>query len=369
VIGWVLASACLGAACSPSHPVTTGAQTAPPASVAGTAPTAPTATSVTSPRFLASSRPRAQVVARLPGSVQALASGSGVVYVDWVVPVKQGTPRFFRVSRFDVRLGRVTATSLPIHDLAGMAVSDGSLWVSAETGSLPGRHQGGTLLRLDGSSLRVLHRTRLATPTGALATAPAGLWVSNTHRLLLVDPASGDVIRRVIVIGSVSQVVVDASTNTLYDATHRPDFASTIAIEQRNATTGALRDRTTALRGMPSVNTLAASPRGVWLAYATGNLGLAERLPRGHLQRPSNTRPRADAGTNGIGVYQTADILWIDEGVKKLWCADPTTGRARDYLPERGWQGYAGVTRSAANVFAGTGQKFERITPGTACAS
>jgi len=66
---------------------------------------------------------------------------------------------------------------------------------------------------------------------------------------------------------------------------------------------------------------------------------------------------------------QSALLGSVSAAVSVHACADPTTGRARDYLPGRGWQGYVGVTRSAANVFAGTGQKFERITPGTACAS
>jgi outer membrane protein assembly factor BamB len=120
------------------------------------------------------------------------------------------------------------------------------------------------------------------------------------------------------------------------------------------------------------MNSLAATPEGVWAAAATGMLGGVDLLARSDLRRTLGARP---GGTNSIRVDLAEGILWISDGMTgRLRCMDPSTGKTRTWVPRVGTPpdsyGSGNVVAEGSAIYAGTNNgRLVRIDPGPACSA
>lgn len=193
--------------------------------------------------------------------------------------------------------------SPPIRGDGEMDFAAGAAWAESYRDGWPAV---GSLVKLDPSTLRVLDRFRPPTFVTSIAATKAGLWVGGVDRLWLLDPTTDRIVR---------SVPVDNS---------------------------------------------------VWVAYATGLQGTANRFTLPDLvEYPPKTGE--DLGRNGLRVFATSDLLWVDTGFGDLSCDDPITGVARDHLTEQSWGGSGVVTSVDGEVYRVIGQRFERLLPGAAC--
>jgi hypothetical protein len=111
------------------------------------------------------------------------------------------------VTRLDARTGRIDR-SFPLEGLPDRLVYGfGSLWIPQEIRGKPG----GTLIRLDPRSGRVLAEIRAPAPRlfgATLTVTPAAVWIGgadtrlDTSSIFLVDPRRNAVVRRFGVIGT-----------------------------------------------------------------------------------------------------------------------------------------------------------------------
>jgi hypothetical protein len=138
----------------------------------------------------------------LPGPPhQVLARGDTL----WVTLRRPGGRA--RVIRLDARAGRIDR-SFPLEGLPDRLVYGfGSLWIPQEIRGKPG----GTLIRLDPRSGRVLAEIRAPAPRlfgATLTVTPAAVWIGgadtrlDTSSIFLVDPRRNAVVRRFGVIGT-----------------------------------------------------------------------------------------------------------------------------------------------------------------------
>jgi hypothetical protein len=138
----------------------------------------------------------------LPGPPhQVLARGDTL----WVTLRRPGGRA--RVIRLDARAGRIDR-SFPLEGLPDRLVYGfGSLWIPQEIRGKPG----GTLIRLDPRSGRVLAEIRAPAPRlfgATLTVTPAAVWIGgadtrlDTRSIFLVDPRRNAVVRRFGVIGT-----------------------------------------------------------------------------------------------------------------------------------------------------------------------
>lgn len=353
VVGTSLAMSC-------SHLTATGS-TAPARSTGHLS--ASHKSSPTSPPAHPQSGLHAELIDHLPGYGDELATTPGAVYVRWAVPVRSGVARVWRISRYDVRFGRITAVSPPIRGATSMAVDESALWVSANP-RVSGEPISGSLVKLDLSSLHVLDLVTLPTVVGGLGATSSGLWVGGVSRLLLVDPVADRIVRSVPTVGAVGRLAVDPRAGVLYDVTHRPGEETAIALEERDAATGRLITRSTAIENYTAINGLAVIPGNVWVASAGGMSGLAERYT---LQGLIRHRPPEGSlmGTNGLDVYATPGILWADNPGGDVSCVDPLTGVSRDRLAQHRYLG--AVTWLDGQVYNVIGHRLEHLLPGSAC--
>jgi hypothetical protein len=304
------------------------------------------------------------VLDRLPGYGDQLAASAGAVFIRWAVPVRNGVSHDWRISRYDVRLGRITAVSPPIRGAVSMTLTGDAVWVSANSATA-GDRLTGSLVKLQLSSLRVIARIDAPTAVGGIAATPSTLWVGGNGRLLRVDPSVDRIAGSVHVVGAVGQLAVDVGAGVLYVATHRPGEETAIALEERDLATGRLLSRSTAIKGYLAINTLAVTPDNVWVAYPTGTMGTADRFTRADLVRHRPAGEGTLVGTNGIDVLATRGILWNENPGGALSCLDPLTGDVRDRLTQP--LGAGAVTGLRSQVYAVIGLRLERILPGVAC--
>jgi len=296
-------------------------------------------------------------VAGTDGPVYVLASGPGAVFF-LIAPQTSRSPL---VARYDVHTHDM-ATGPRIQGAADLAYAGGSLWVSAGVQSSAKQPAGTKLYRLNPSTLQIADTFSMPKPVMPLLPTPAGLWSGSDGDLYLVDPASGAIKRTVAVTGSVGQLAWEKTNHLLYDSTHRSGFADAFAVEERSAASGALVVRSTRLRNVPSINSLASTPDGVWVSYATGMMGTSELDQRSDLQRAG----APIEGGNGMLTSIADGILWIAP-YRGLQCADPATGQVRSDVPKVAGFWTSEVVAVGSNVFAGGFRGLVKIHPGPNC--
>jgi hypothetical protein len=301
------------------------------------------------------------LAAHVGGQITGLAADSAAVYVEWRVP-SGGSPTW-RVSRYDVGQGRVTATSAAITKAGAIATAGGAVWVGA---GVKGSGSGGALLKLDGDTMQGLGKTPLrAAPTG-VAITPAGTWVGDGGRLQLVDPRTNRVTRTVSVTGAIGQLVSDPVSTVLYDAVHRPGQQTALAIEERDGASGQLIFRSGAVKNFLAINGLAVVPDNVWVAYPTGMQGATLRFTRAGLHERQPAGGSVDA-SNAIEVYATSNNLWIDTGGGGFACADPVSGQQLDRYVAHGSALGGPIVESGTGVYRGVGRQLLLVYPGGHC--
>jgi outer membrane protein assembly factor BamB len=301
-------------------------------------------------------------VASLPGPVDRLAAGDSGVYVLYSTGEGSGVPH---LGLFDALAGRMTRGQA-VPGAVDVAVDGGNVWVSAGGQETHGSTKTRFLYRFDPSNLSLRGRITLSRPPRALAVGPPGLWVGTDGALYLLDPSSGRVLKTVPVNGAIGRLAVDAQNGLLYDSTHPSGDETVVAVEERDAATGALRVRSTTLKGMLAMNALAATPSGVWAAFATGTLGQAELLARSDLRQIDHAAAR---GANGLLVDDADGILWFPDAMTgHLRCADPVTGKIRAPVRRVGGPYGTDVVLVQGAIYAGTLKgDLVRIHPGRTC--
>ncbi len=357
----------------PTKTITTG-HPAPSPSTRPPPPTSATATSATAisttpnstpPSSSSPTAPRGGLhvtrLALLPGVADAVAATPEAVYAEWAV-VHQGQPRLWRIARYDVAQQRVTATSEQLKGAGPIAIAGGALWVATD----PGGNQP-ALVKLDEATLHVTDLVRIPTSIvgGGLVATDAGLWTGGVGKLYLVDPTNDRILRSMAVPAAAGQLAVDRSAGVLYDVTHRPGEATAVALEERDASTGRLISRSTAIENFLAINGLAVVPGNVWVAYASGMMGSADRFTRNGLVQHRPPGEGTLEGTNGMDVFATPGILWNENPGGSLSCLDPKNGVTRDEVEQPLQLG--AVAGSHGRVYEVIGNRLERIVPGLAC--
>ena len=307
---------------------------------------------------------RVVLVTSLHHVVAKLAPGEGVLYA------LVGSNNFgsMQVLRIDPA-SRTIKYGPKIDGAMDLALSGDSVWVTDGGGARR------WLIRLDASSLSVQDRIELPTSPSDLIVGPAGVWVGAVGHLYLIDPSTGTLERTVPIHGEVGRLTIDVTDGLLYDSTHPVGDLSVDTLEERDGTTGELRVRSAADRGLLAMNSMSAVRDGVWVSFASGNMGGAALEGRADLHRLAPPHEGADIGTNAILASVAGGILWITPG-EGVWCAGPQSGKVRAWVPfvRRTEQATTPVVELDGKFYAGalnqgTGASvgLVRIDPGNAC--
>jgi hypothetical protein len=147
----------------------------------------------------------------LGGRVTTLAPGPDeVLYAAYSAPHDRTTAFVVRLDTSTGAVRRSTPIAEPRCPTL-LAFASRSLWMA--TG--PDRRSG-ILYQLSATTLRELDRRPMSGAPSGLAPVEAGLWVAEADRLLLLDPADGEVRRRVTLGGEVTHLVADPQGDLLY---------------------------------------------------------------------------------------------------------------------------------------------------------
>jgi hypothetical protein len=276
-----------------------------------------------------------------------------------------------RVVRLDIRTSSsVLGPTFP--RAADLAFARGAVWV-AGGGWSSGRLTGRTVYRLNPTTLRVVNRVDLPSPPLSLAAGAAGLWVGTPRHLYLLDPGSGRVLRTVGADGTIGQVAIDPTGRIMYDATSPKVEGGGAALEERDPVTGTLRIRSTAPYFTYGLGSLAPVPEGVWISFATGNLGAAllERSSDLHKIAVTGSGPGpGSGGTNSIEVHVAGGLLWVSDGMLvSMRCADPINGKRRALVPAIAGNWTSNVVAVDGAVYMGAWKGLLRVRPGPLCRS
>jgi len=157
------------------------------------------------------------------------------------------------------------------------------------------------------------------TPEGVLAAGPDGtLYVAAGVTVVAVDPASGSVINRYFLHGTLANsVAVSPDGSTLYVG------SGSFRVVKFDVTGGEVTGESTMNQGGVGGN-LVATPRGLWGTIGTGNSEWVWFAPNGDLSQATRVGQGAGAGLASVPVY-SGGVVWIGGG-QTLVCADPSTG-------------------------------------------
>jgi hypothetical protein len=224
----------------------------------------------------------------------------------------------------------------------------------------------GTLYQLSGTTLRELDRRAMNGAPSGLAPVEAGLWVAEADRLLLVDPADGDVRRTVTLGGEVTHLVADPHGDLLYASAVVPTASGgrSMLIEL-DAASGALLEVTSAFGSadLGGLSGLSATDDGVWITAPTGTEAKTVLVRASDLHPVASLRP---LGPNSTRADVAGGVLWVSEPTGGYRCADPATGKVLGGLA-------TGSTFTGPVVATGTGlystgwRTVVEIRPGPAC--
>ncbi len=293
------------------------------------------------------------VAVKLPGAPGDLAVGPDGVLFAIVVQ----SPQREEVVRFDPATGSLT-TSAPLPGQAThageLAIADGSVWVAGQDPDelKPSR----MLFELDARTLRAGIAYRMPAPPVAVVAVKVGVWVAAGRELLLLDPASGRVVRTAPVGGRVTRMATDPQGLHLYVATDtaRAGRSDDTVFVEASATTGAILASAHGIgvAELEGPSGLTPTPSGVWVAVPTGLQGSLE------FRRSSDLRPTAAPplfGSNGIRGSLAAGLLWFyTDPTAWLSCADPVTGAIRaHFLSTRDTLFTSDVVSAPSGIYVG----------------
>ncbi len=231
------------------------------------------------------------------------------------------------IARIDLATGKVS-TAGPFPGALTIAAAGVSVWIGHGPADSAANPDAGVLIQLDGTTLREIRRIQLGdratAPLAAIAGTGKRLWIAYGSTLLQLDPGDGHRLASASLPVPASSISIDPLQTRLYVGGDGcgpntsgfvtewdPDSLQRIA----SAASGG------GCLGGPKVS---AAKDGVWVSYATGNLGLYEHLRAGDLAVvPSGGSPHS----NAIEVFAMGGRVWaLDGGAGSLACLDPQTG-------------------------------------------
>ena len=309
-----------------------------------------------------------QRVARFAGAPTGLAVGSdGSIYVSHSLGASPYGPQV--VVRYQPSSGAVTQSrSLPggqaVFGQGRLVVAGDSVWVlggAVSTG-------GGSLYRLDASTLKLLGSPHVPARPTAIAATASGPWVSAGNGVYLFDAATGALAASVTLPATITHLASDPSGALLYVTTTGPVGAhGGLPLLELDAGTGNV------LRSIPDVavadlngaSGLAATDQGVWVTIPTGTMAQYSFYRAGDLHLTTTGRR---GGSNALQATIAGAALWLVDGAATVRCADPATGAvlARLSVP-KGMHPAAPFVTAPAGVFAGIYGGLGLITPPAAC--
>jgi hypothetical protein len=224
----------------------------------------------------------------------------------------------------------------------------------------------GILYQLSGTTLRELDRRAMnGTPSG-LASVDAGLWVAYADRLLLLDPANGDVRRTVTLGGEVTHLEADPHGDLLYASAVVPTASGgrSMLIEL-DAHSGAVLEVTSAFGSadLGGLSGLSATDDGVWITAPTGTEAKTVLVRASDLHSVASVQP---SGPNSTRADVAGGVLWVSEPTGAYRCADPATGEVLGRLAMG--SAFTGPVVATGTGLYSTGWKtVVEIRPGPAC--
>jgi photosystem II stability/assembly factor-like uncharacterized protein len=297
-----------------------------------------------------------QPVAELGDWVGELASGpDGSVFG----VVEQGVESI-RIAHIDPVTGEIQQSPHAFRGYAPgahrMAVVSESLWFTR------GPYSSGRMLRLDANSLRVEARIRLAAPVVELVLTPSGIWLGTGRSVVLLDPLTGSIDRRVAIGGHVTHIDADPAGDRLYVSTDTPiDHRDHVRFVELDARTGGLLAvaRDVGFADLEGPMGITATEAGVWLATPTGMLGTLTFRRASDLREVASYRP---GGSNAIKSSLAGLSLWIPSLLGGMACADPATGSLRGFVGAPGQSlNPSNVVATPSGLFVGSETVLERI--------
>jgi hypothetical protein len=298
----------------------------------------------------------------LGGHVTALAPGPDAVLYAAYVPPQHRTTTI--VVRLDTSTGAVR-TSTPIAEARGpttlLAFAGRSLWMA--TGPDPAS---GILYRLSGTTLRELDRRPMNGAPSGLAPVEAGLWVAEADRLLLLDPANGEVRRTVTLGGEVTHLVADPRGDLLYASAVVPTASGRRSLlVELDAGSGALLEVTSAFGSadLGGLSGLSATDDGVWITAPTGTEAKTVLVRASDLHEVANVQP---PGPNTTRADVAGGVLWVSVPTGGYRCVDPATGKVLGRLATA--SAITGLVVATGTGLYSTGWRtVVEVRPGPAC--
>lgn len=158
--------------------------------------------------------------------------------------------------------------------------------------------------------------------SNVLTSGPDGnLYVAAGLTVVVVDPATGDLIRRIYVTeGAATSVAVSPDGSTLYVGVGGGGSGSAFQLVVKNLATGTVVN-VTRMEDTDSGGNLVATAGGVW---GTTGVGMSEWTwfaPSGDLTRAARIGSGAGAGFDSVPIY-SGGVVWVG-GSHTLTCANP----------------------------------------------
>lgn len=241
---------------------------------------------------------RFAVVARIrvPGIAGAVAVNGRYVWVI-VHPAGTGSENSARslLYSIDTTTSRVVDKPLSLSPLAGgqIAVAAGSLWITNDD-----HGQFGRLYRIDPKTRTLLDTIRIPGDPSSIVFAHGSLWVgeSDTGKVIRIDPATGAMVGRPIVVGG-ALLTLAAARGRIWVADSYSGRLVTI-----NAASG----RIAATRSLRGIGAIATSRGTVWATFfKKGELAAFDATSGRRTRTPLRIHAPYGVATDGPSVWVT----------------------------------------------------------------
>lgn len=307
------------------------------------------------------------------GEVQAMTIDGSAVYALYDPTPSGGSvdPSLTKLARIDRVTGTIT-TAGPFPGAMRLARIDAGLWIGGSALQLTG-NDSQWLTLVDPQSLRVERRVPLPALADAsnhsvaqLAGTSNLLWLGYGQHAYRLNPATGSILLTQELPGIATSVAVDPSGHRVYVGVDLSGSQTNrdIVIEWDASSGARLASAPTGGIGLGGPQ-LAAASDGVWIAYATGNLGMIEHRAADGLTIIPVGGQAGQTHANGIHVFMGGGSLWlVDSAAQLVACANPQTGTiaasARESLP-------AVIVADPVGTYLGNADGVAFLRPDTAC--